>query len=106
MYSITDLSLILNCLLFIPKGISKEDKDSLNSDMSNMSKKRKGFDYSRLGPKPKKLMGALANKDTLEVRKIPKHLNTISLLHGHFSKFGTVTNIQVSVFYKEKDLDF
>lgn len=32
---------------------------------------------------------------TLELRKIPPGLNTIAHLNDHFSKFGTVVNIQV-----------
>jgi len=37
-----------------------------------------------------------ANKCTLEVRKIPSNLNTITNLNSHFSKFGTIVNIQVN----------
>lgn len=32
---------------------------------------------------------------TLEVRKIPANLNTISNLNSHFSKFGTITNLKI-----------
>lgn len=32
---------------------------------------------------------------TLEVRKIPASLNTISNLNSHFSKFGTITNLKI-----------
>ncbi|XP_005996150.1 RNA-binding protein 27 [Latimeria chalumnae] len=32
----------------------------------------------------------------LEVRKIPQELNTITKLNEHFSKFGTIVNIQVA----------
>ena len=39
----------------------------------------------------------------LEVRKIPPELNNITQLNEHFSKFGTIVNIQVkrksSIFY-------
>ncbi|XP_027010169.1 RNA-binding protein 27 isoform X3 [Tachysurus fulvidraco] len=31
----------------------------------------------------------------LEVRRIPRELNNITKLNGHFSKFGTIVNIQV-----------
>ena len=34
---------------------------------------------------------------TLELRKIPTESNTISKLNEHFSKFGTVTNVQVYI---------
>jgi RNA-binding protein 26 len=33
---------------------------------------------------------------TLEIRKIPVESNTISKLNEHFSKFGTVTNVQIA----------
>jgi hypothetical protein len=32
---------------------------------------------------------------TLEVRKVPPEFNNIAKLNEHFSKFGTLTNIQV-----------
>lgn len=32
----------------------------------------------------------------LEVRKIPPELNNITQLNEHFSKFGTIVNIQVN----------
>lgn len=35
------------------------------------------------------------DKCTLEVRKLPAELNTISHLNQHFSKFGTIVNLQV-----------
>lgn len=31
----------------------------------------------------------------LEVRKVPRELNNITQLNEHFSKFGTIVNIQV-----------
>lgn len=34
---------------------------------------------------------------TLELKKIPPGLNTISHLNDHFAKFGTIVNIQVRV---------
>ncbi len=36
-----------------------------------------------------------ADKTCLEVRKIPSNMNTISHLNQHFSKFGTIVNLQV-----------
>lgn len=35
------------------------------------------------------------NNRTLEIRKIPRELNTIAKLNEHFEKFGTVVNLQV-----------
>lgn len=43
---------------------------------------------SRLGF-PRKL------SDTLELKKIPRDLNSIAKLNEHFQRFGTITNIQV-----------
>jgi hypothetical protein len=43
---------------------------------------------------------------TLEVRKIPAEFNTISKLNEHFSKFGTVTNVQVSSYRRENMTQF
>lgn len=45
-----------------------------------------------LGQKPD---GSGSAASTLEIRKIPAEFNTISKLNEHFSKFGTVTNVQV-----------
>lgn len=36
----------------------------------------------------------------LEVRKIPRELNNITKLNEHFSKFGTIVNIQVCILYR------
>ena len=44
------------------------------------------------GPRPH-----LKPSDTLIVRKIPKELNTITKLSGHFEKFGTIVNLTVSL---------
>ncbi len=41
---------------------------------------------------------------TLEIRKIPVESNTISKLNEHFSKFGTVTNVQVCIY--QHDIQF
>ena len=32
---------------------------------------------------------------TLEVRRLPSHLNTIASLNDYFSKFGTIVNLQI-----------
>ena len=48
------------------------------------------FEYK--GQKPD---GSASAPATLEIRKIPVESNTISKLNEHFSKFGTVTNVQV-----------
>uniref|UniRef100_A0A914W8T4 RNA-binding protein 26 n=1 Tax=Plectus sambesii TaxID=2011161 RepID=A0A914W8T4_9BILA len=55
----------------------------------------------RLGPPPRggavnRYPGAAdPNNKTLEVRKIPPQLNTITKLNEHFAQFGQITNIQV-----------
>lgn len=43
--------------------------------------------------------GSSSASTTLEIRKIPVEFNTISKLNEHFSKFGTVTNVQVIIIY-------
>ena len=48
--------------------------------------------FDHLGQKPD---GSGSTSTTLEIRKIPVEFNTISKLNEHFSKFGTVTNVQV-----------
>ena len=48
--------------------------------------------FSIKGQKPD---GSGSAPATLEIRKIPVESNTISKLNEHFSKFGTVTNVQV-----------
>lgn len=47
-------------------------------------------EFDHLGSKPDG-----SGSTTLEIRKIPVESNTISNLNEHFSKFGTVTNVQV-----------
>uniref|UniRef100_A0A1L8DFL6 Putative rna-binding protein 27 isoform x2 n=1 Tax=Nyssomyia neivai TaxID=330878 RepID=A0A1L8DFL6_9DIPT len=50
---------------------------------------------SRLGPR----MGGGAGPKTncsLEIRKVPRGLNSITHLNNHFSKFGKIVNIQIS----------
>ena len=39
--------------------------------------------------------GSGSASTTLEIHKIPVEFNTISKLNEHFSKFGTITNVQV-----------
>ncbi|XP_074650039.1 RNA-binding protein 26-like [Tubulanus polymorphus] len=58
----------------------------------HMNRRQPGFDFNRLGYKRHMVTAANA---TLEVRKIPRELNNISKLNEHFSKFGTITNLQV-----------
>ncbi len=49
--------------------------------------------FNNLGQKPDG-----SGPTTLEIRKIPVESNTISKLNEHFSKFGTVTNVQVYIY--------
>ncbi len=53
------------------------------------------FYVNNSGQKPD---GSGSGSTTLELRKIPVESNTISKLNEHFSKFGTVTNVQVFIF--------
>lgn len=47
---------------------------------------------SRLGPR----IPNIQNNCSLELRKIPRGLNTIAHLNNHFAKFGKIVNIQIS----------
>ncbi|KAG8225803.1 hypothetical protein J437_LFUL005610, partial [Ladona fulva] len=53
------------------------------------SKKKTGFDYSRLGPRKNN-----PNNCSLELKKVPRGLNNIAHLNNHFAKFGKIVNIQ------------
>ncbi|CAL8100730.1 unnamed protein product [Orchesella dallaii] len=52
------------------------------------------FDFRRLGTRPG---GKQMGNCCLEVRKIPKDLNTIEALISHFSRFGSVVSIQTNL---------
>lgn len=54
--------------------------------------KRKVPINSRLGPR----VGGLQQNCSLELRKVPRGLNSIAHLNNHFSKFGKIVNIQIS----------
>ncbi|XP_019773484.1 zinc finger protein swm isoform X2 [Dendroctonus ponderosae] len=51
---------------------------------------KKKFDFSRLGPRKH------AGNCSLELKKVPTGMNTITHLNNHFSKFGKIVNIQVN----------
>lgn len=53
--------------------------------------KRKVPINSRLGPRV-----GLQQNCSLELRKVPRGLNSIAHLNNHFSKFGKIVNIQIS----------
>lgn len=55
--------------------------------------KRKLPINSRLGP-PNRI--GLQNNCSLELRKVPRGLNSIAHLNNHFCKFGKIVNIQIS----------
>ncbi|XP_060533115.1 zinc finger protein swm [Cylas formicarius] len=52
--------------------------------------KKKPFDYGRLGPRAKNPANC-----SLELKKVPVGMNTITHLNNHFAKFGKIVNIQV-----------
>lgn len=55
---------------------------------------RQHFNHQNKQGFQKKIQHAYDNTK-LEVRKIPREMNTITQLNEHFSKFGTIVNIQV-----------
>ncbi|XP_044763327.1 zinc finger protein swm [Coccinella septempunctata] len=62
-----------------------------NHDPFYHQKKNK-FDFNRLGARaPRNMVNC-----SLELKKIPAGLNSITHLNNHFSKFGKITNIQVN----------
>ncbi|CAH0548606.1 unnamed protein product [Brassicogethes aeneus] len=52
--------------------------------------KKKAFDFNRLGPR-----GKNPSNCSLELKKVPPGLNSITHLNNHFGKFGKIVNIQV-----------
>ncbi|XP_064405280.1 RNA-binding protein 26-like [Halichondria panicea] len=57
------------------------------------------FDHSNSAPPtfthPRPFMGRHKPSDTLIVKKVPRDLNTITKISGHFEKFGSIVNIKV-----------
>ena len=53
-------------------------------------KKKTAFDFNRLGPRSKN-----THNCCLELKKVPRALNSIEHLNNHFAKFGKIVNIQV-----------
>ena len=62
-----------------------------NNDHEATPFKKKSFDFNRLGPRSKNPANC-----SLELKKIPQGLNSITHLNNHFSKFGKPINIQVN----------
>uniref|UniRef100_T1GDM6 C3H1-type domain-containing protein n=1 Tax=Megaselia scalaris TaxID=36166 RepID=T1GDM6_MEGSC len=60
-------------------------------DVGGMGKRKLPIN-SRLGPR----VNNLQNNCSLELRKVPRGMNTIAHLNNHFAKFGKIVNIQVS----------
>lgn len=84
-----------------PNGSGDGDMTGLNNN--NQQYPRSRFPPGKLGKKPWHKGPRFPNmnrdepeKCTLEVRKIPPHLNTITQLNDHFSKFGRIENLQVN----------
>ncbi|XP_033237024.1 zinc finger protein swm [Drosophila pseudoobscura] len=62
--------------------------------IADVPTKRKVPINSRLGPRINPNMQQ--HNSSLELRKVPRGLNTIAHLNNHFAKFGKIVNIQVS----------
>ncbi|CAF2531230.1 unnamed protein product [Rotaria sp. Silwood2] len=61
------------------------------------NKTNQDINHNRARKRPwSKPDGSGSTSATLEIRKIPIEFNTISKLNEHFSKFGTVTNVQIA----------
>ncbi|CAF1004910.1 unnamed protein product [Adineta steineri] len=73
------------------KRIQQRDHQSKNNNNHHDNNQNRG----RKRPWQKS-EGSASGPATLEIRKIPVESNTISKLNEHFSKFGTVTNVQIA----------
>ncbi|XP_066144264.1 zinc finger protein swm [Euwallacea fornicatus] len=72
-----------------PGGIPMSHSGMEGSHMHTGMYKKK-FDFNRLGPRKN------MSNCSLELKKVPIPLNTITNLNNHFSKFGRIVNIQVN----------
>lgn len=77
----------------MPGGKRRYDLDDnvAIGDISGMGKRKMPIN-SRLGPR----VNNLQNNCSLELRKVPRGMNTIAHLNNHFAKFGKIVNIQVT----------
>ena len=70
-------------------------EDTTNSGYGPPGKR---FDYKRLGGK-KGAVPRYGGSTQVHVKNIPPSLNTIAHLNNHFTRFGTLVNVQV-IFYQ------
>ncbi|CAG9767759.1 unnamed protein product [Ceutorhynchus assimilis] len=68
-----------------PNGMANAQGPPMHPGMYN----KKKFDFSRLGPRKN------PGNCSLELKKVPTGMNSITHLNNHFSKFGKIVNIQV-----------
>ncbi|KAM4795167.1 RNA-binding protein 26 isoform 2-T2 [Rhinophrynus dorsalis] len=78
---------------------SEARKRKLGSENTVIPSKKPWFDksnFNRTGPAFQKKTPFTNENTKLELRRIPPELNNISKLNEHFSKFGTLVNLQVA----------
>lgn len=67
--------------------------------MRTITADNQNFDFARLGPNRTPARPPFpqhGGNTSLQLKKVPLGVNTITLLNNHFSKFGKIINIQVS----------
>ncbi|KAE8625991.1 hypothetical protein XENTR_v10006472 [Xenopus tropicalis] len=78
---------------------SESRKRNLGSGDCGIPSKKPWFDksnFNRMNPGFQKKVQFPNENTKLELRRIPPELNNISKLNEHFSKFGTIVNLQVA----------
>jgi len=85
-------------LISVPTNLPEEGGESVKRSCKEAGLENDGnvvkkgnFDYNRLGARRFDPTNCC-----LEVKKIPRGLNNISILNNHFGKFGKIVNLQVS----------
>lgn len=89
----------------IPITVVTDDADSEPSTSQQIQKRRFDDEYGKETNKRKppistrlgaRVVSQGQSNCSLELRKVPRGLNAIAHLNNHFSRFGKITNIQVS----------
>ncbi|CAH1396998.1 unnamed protein product [Nezara viridula] len=78
---------------------SNQDFNNINhSAVRTITADNQNFDFARLGPNRTSTRPPFpqhGGNTSLQLKKVPLGVNTITLLNNHFSKFGKIVNIQV-----------
>ncbi|XP_066904678.1 RNA-binding protein 26 isoform X6 [Halyomorpha halys] len=81
------------------RPVSNQDFNNINhSAVRTITADNQNFDFARLGPNRTPARPPFpqhGGNTSLQLKKVPLGVNTITLLNNHFSKFGKIVNIQV-----------